>query len=315
MNRKRSFITGIKSVSLSRKEKTFLKIYRPWGVILFSRNIKTILQTKKLTSEIRKIFKDEKYPILIDQEVGREDRLKKFLSSETLTGKYFGNLYSKNKRDFNNHYKTFISQTSNLLKLIGVNINTVPVLDLSTQQSSNIIGDRSFSNKPKIVSKIGNFCIKNFHNNNIITVMKHIPGHGLARVDSHKKTPNIYAKYTTLIKKDFSTFKNKDTFLAMTAHIIYKDIDHTETATHSKKVIKVIRDKIGYKNILMSDDISMRALKYSIKENTKKAFTAGCNLVLHCNGNFKEMVIVAENSPLLTKFLINKTSQIYKILS
>ena len=315
MNRKRSFITGIKSVTLSKKEKNFLKKYRPWGVILFSRNIKTILQTKKLTNEIRKIFKDKKYPILIDQEGGRVDRLKKILSSETLTGKYFGKLYSKNKRDFNHRYKTFIDQTSNLLKLIGVNINTVPVLDLSIRQSSNIIGDRSFSNKPKIVSKIGNFCIKNFHKNNIITVMKHIPGHGLARVDSHKKTPNIYAKYTTLIKKDFSTFKNKDTFLAMTAHIIYKDIDYTETATHSKKVIKVIRDKIGFKNILMSDDISMRALKYSIKENTKKAFTAGCNLVLHCNGNFKEMVIVADNSPLLSKFVINKTSQIYKILS
>ena len=232
MNRKRSFITGIKSVTLSKKEKNFLKKYRPWGVILFSRNIKTILQTKKLTNEIRKIFKDKKYPILIDQEGGRVDRLKKFLSSETLTGKYFGKLYSKNKRDFNHRYKTFIDQTSNLLKLIGVNINTVPVLDLSIRQSSNIIGDRSFSNKPKIVSKIGNFCIKNFHKNNIITVMKHIPGHGLARVDSHKKTPNVYAKYSTLIKKDFSTFKNKDTFLAMTAHIIYKDIDYTETATH-----------------------------------------------------------------------------------
>ena len=122
-------------------------------------------------------------------------------------------------------------------------------------------------------------------------------------------------KYSTLIKKDFSTFKNKDTFLAMTAHIIYKDIDYIETATHSKKVIKVIRDKIGFRNILMSDDISMRGLKYSIKQNTKKAFTAGCNLVLHCNGNFKEMVIVADNSPLLSKFVINKTSQIYKILS
>ena len=209
----------------------------------------------------------------------------------------------------------FINKTCNLLKLEGININTVPVLDLKVHGASNIIGDRSFSSDPKIVSTIGDFCIKEFHKNNIGTVIKHIPGHGQAKVDSHKLTPNVKIKSKQLINKDFLAFKNKKSFFAMTAHIIYEDIDSSNTATHSKKIINLIKNKIKFTNILMSDDISMKGLKYSIKQNTLKAFKAGCNLVLHCNGNNKEMIIVAENSPLLSKFIIKKTSQFYKILS
>ena len=312
---RRCFITGIKSSNLSKKEKIFLKKYKPWGVILFSRNIKSIIQTKKLTEEIRKIFKDKNYPILIDQEGGRINRARNIFNVDKLTGEYFGNLFLKDKKKFNNNYKIFINKTSHLLKQIGVNINTVPVLDIRKKRSSQIIGDRSFSSNPKIVNKIGNFCINFFHKNNIGTVIKHIPGHGLAKVDSHKLTPIVKEKISYLKKNDFSTFKNKKSFFAMTAHIIYSDIDSINTATHSKKIIQLIRNNIKFKNILISDDISMKSLKYSIKENTIKAFRAGCNLVLHCNGNFKEMTIVANNSPLLDNFIIKKTSQFYKFLS
>ena len=315
MNKRRSFIIGIKSTTISKKEKMFLKKYKPWGIILFSRNIKTVVQTKKLTDEIRKIFNDNNYPILIDQEGGRVNRFKNLFNADPLTGEYFGILYKKDKLKFNNYYKIFINKTSYLLKLIGVNINTVPVLDTRVKGSANIIGDRSFSKNPKIVSKIGDFCIKNFHKNNIGTVIKHIPGHGRAKVDSHKLTPTVKTKYTQLIKNDFFVFKNKKSLLAMTAHIIYEDIDPINTATHSKKIITLIRKNIRFNNILMSDDISMKSLKYSIKQNTLKAFSAGCNLVLHCNGNYKEMLIVAVNSPLLSKFIIKKTSQLYKVLS
>ena len=315
MNKRRSFITGVKSTTLSIKEKKFLKKFKPWGVILFSRNIKSIKQTKKLTDEIKDIFKDENYPILIDQEGGRVNRLRNFFYTDPLTSEYFGNLYRKDLKNFNKYYGIFINKTSYLLKLVGININTVPVLDLKVKGSSNIIGDRAFSKNPKLVSKIGDICIKNFHQNNIATVIKHIPGHGLAKVDSHLLTPVIKKKYSELLKKDFSIFKNKKSLLAMTAHIIYKDIDSKYTATHSKKVIQSIRKNIKYKNILMSDDISMKSLNYTIKLNTQKAFNAGCNLVLHCNGNFKEMLIVGKYSPLLSKFIIKKTSQIYKILS
>jgi len=289
MNSRRSFITGIKSKTLSIKEKKFLQQYKPWGVILFSRNIKSLKQAKKLTDQIKEIFKDKNYPILVDQEGGRVNRLKKIFNADPLTGEFFGKLYQKDKKKFYNYYKIFIKQTSFLLKAIGANINTLPVLDLRLKGSSSIIGDRSFSKDPKIVSKIGDICINSFHSNKIGTVIKHIPGHGLAKVDSHKLTPTVNKNFKYLIKNDFSTFKKKASFFAMTAHIIYTNIDKTNTATHSKKIIQLIRNNIKFKNIIMSDDISMKSLKGSIKVNTLKAFNAGCDLVLHCNGNHKEM--------------------------
>jgi beta-N-acetylhexosaminidase len=315
MNNRRSFITGIKSTTLSVKEKKFLQQYKPWGVILFSRNIASLKQAKKLTDKIKKIFKDKNYPILIDQEGGRVNRLKKFFNADPLSSEFFGKLYLKDKKKFYNYYKIFIKQTSFLLKSIGANINTLPVLDLRLKGSSSIIGDRSFSKDPKIVSTIGDICINNFHSNNIGTVIKHIPGHGLAKVDSHKLTPTVNKNLKYLIKNDFSTFKKKSSLFAMTAHIIYTNIDKTNTATHSKKIIQLIRNNIKFKNIIMSDDISMKSLKSSIKVNTSRAFNAGCDLVLHCNGNIKEMSDVAINSPLISKFIIKKTSQFYKIIS
>ena len=315
MNNRRSFIVGIKSTKLLSREKSFLEKYRPWCVILFTRNIKNISQTSKLTSSIRKIFNDNNYPILIDQEGGRVNRLENIISFENLTSEYFGKKYVNNINEFKFYFKLFIDKTSYLLKSIGVNINTAPVLDLRVKGSSNIIGDRSFSNNPKIVSKIGDYCIKYFHENGIGTVIKHIPGHGLAKVDSHHLTPLVNKKLKYLIKNDFFTFQNKKTFFAMTAHIIFSEVDKVNTVTHSKKMINLIRKKIGFKNILISDDLSMKSLKGSLKENTIKTFNAGCNLALHCNGNFKEMEIVGKNSPLINNFISKKTSQFYKIIS
>ena len=314
MKNRRAFITGIKSYKLNSSEKKFLKKFKPWGVILFSRNIKSIDQTKKLTESIKKIFNDNNYPILIDQEGGRVNRLNKIISFDTLTSEYFGNLFKKDKFKFNIIYKMFIDQTSHLLKLIGANINTVPVLDTRVKGSSNIIGDRAYSNNPKLISKLGDFCIKYFHRNSIGTIMKHIPGHGEAKVDSHYFTPIVKKKLSKLIKEDFSPFKNKKCFFAMTAHVVYKDIDKSNTATHSKQMIALIRNKIGFKNILISDDLSMKSLKKDLKYNTLKTFSSGCNIALHCNGNINEMVTVASNSPLVNKFIIQKTSEFYKIL-
>ena len=315
MKNRRSFITGLKSTVLHSIEIRFLKKYKPWGVILFSRNIKSIEQTKKLTDDIKKIFHDKKYPILIDQEGGRINRLSKFIDTSKFTGEFFGNLYKNNFKKFVTYYKIYIIQTCYLMHILGVNINTVPVLDVRHKKSHNIIGDRAFSANPKIVSKIGDFCIKEFHKNNIGTVVKHIPGHGLAKVDSHKATPLVKDKLKKLNKINFFSFKNKKSLFAMTAHVIYKDIDRIYTATHSKKIISLIRNKIKFENLLISDDISMKSLKFPIKLNINKAFNAGCNLVLHCNGKYNEMITVAENSPKINDFIIKKTSQFYKILS
>ncbi len=312
---RRAFITGLKSTSLTTSEKYFLRKYKPWGVIIFSRNIKSFNQLTRLTSDIKKIFNDKNYPILIDEEGGRVNRLKKLFDTSIFTGSFFGNIFKKDKKKFFLYYKIFSKHLSFILKSSGININTLPVLDVRRSYSNDVIGDRAFGFDPKVVSKIGNFCIDQFTKNQIGTVIKHIPGHGLAKVDSHKETPVVKEKVNILNKKDFYPFKNKQCFFAMTAHIIYSDIDNINPATHSKKVIKLIRDKIKFKNLIISDDISMKGLKFSIMENTKKAFSAGCNIVLHCNGNFKEMTIVGKNSPKINKFIITKTSQFYKILS
>jgi len=315
ISKRKAFITGIKSLKLTSSEVKFLKKQKPWGIILFSRNIKSINQTKLLTNSIRKLFKDPHYPILIDQEGGRVNRLKNIITFDNLTGEYFGKLYVQDKRKFNIIYKLFIDKSSYLLKQIGVNINTLPVLDLRIKGASNIIGDRSFSENKKIVSKLGDICIDLLNQNSIGTVIKHIPGHGLAKVDSHNFTPVVDKNINYLIKNDFFPFKNKDSLFAMTAHIIYKKIDPLNTATHSKTIINIIRKTIGFKNVLISDDLSMKSLKYDLSTNTIKSFEAGCNLALHCNGNFNEMKVVAENSPLVNNFIIKKTSLFYKNLS
>ena len=315
ISNRKAFIVGLKSYKLSNSEKIFLKKHKPWGVILFSRNIKSINQTKTLTDNIKKIFKDKNYPILIDQEGGRVNRLNRIISFDNLTSEYFGGLYEKNRKNFDIFYKLFVDKTSYLLKLIGSNINTVPILDLRVKGASKIIGDRSFSKNRNTVSKIGDLCIKLFHKNSIGTVIKHIPGHGLAKVDSHNFTPIVKKSLKFLEKNDFYPFKNKACHFAMTAHVIYEKLDKHNTVTHSKKVIQYIRKKIGFKNILISDDLSMKGLKEDMKTKTIKAFKAGCNIVLHCNGNQKEMMIVANNTPLISNFIIKKTSQFYKILS
>ena len=313
-NRK-AFIVGLKSYKLSSKEKLFLKKFKPWGIILFSRNIKSIQQVRALTDNIKKIFKDKKYPILLDQEGGRVNRLNKIITFDNLTSEYFGNLFEKDKMKLDIIYKLFIDKTSYLLKLIGVNINTVPVLDLRVKGSSNVIGDRSYSQNKNTVSKMGSLCIKLFHENSIGTIIKHIPGHGLAKVDSHNFTPIVKKSLKYLNINDFYPFKNQRSFFAMTGHVIYDKLDKNNTATHSKIIIRHIRNKIGFKNILISDDLSMKSLKENIRTNTIKAFEAGCNIALHCNANHTEMTIVANNTPLISKFIMKKTSQFYKILS
>ena len=312
---RKSFICGIKGTSLSKNEIFFIKKNKPWGIILFQRNIKNISQIKKLTTSIKNIVQDSHYPILIDEEGGRVSRIKKILDNSIFSGMYFGNLYQKNPKKFNLYYKVYVDQISYVLNLIGANINTVPLLDIRRKFSSNIIGDRAFSYNKKIVDKLGEITINSFHKNCIGTVIKHIPGHGLSKTDTHLKLPILGNKLNYLEKNDFLMFKNKKSMFAMTAHIIFKTIDEKNCITHSKKGISYIRKKIGFKNLIISDDISMKALKYKFNENVIRAYDAGCNLVLHCNANMSEMNILAGIAPKVNSFIIKKTSEFYKLLS
>ena len=314
MNRK-AIILGIKGYKLNNNEKKILKRKTPWGIILFSRNIKNIDQVQNLTKNIRKITKDKNYPILIDQEGGRVTRLNKIVNLSFFSQEYFGNLYKKDKKTFYNLAKVYVDSVCRLLKTLGVNINTVPVLDVRRKKSHNIIGDRSFSSNPIEVSKLGKYFIDLYKKNKIGTVIKHIPGHGLTKSDSHFNLPIINVKKKELIDKDFKAFKNINSQFAMTAHVIYKSFDKVHSATHSKIIINdVIRKHIKFNGVLISDDISMKSLKHSLKKNASLALNAGCNLVLHCNSNIKEMKELLKIVPKIDKFTKKKTSHFYKFL-
>ena len=276
----RSFICGIKGKYLTQKEISFLKKYKPWGIILFSRNINSINQTQELTNSIKKIFKNKNYPIMIDEEGGRVSRLRKFIDNSIFSAEYFGKLFNKDKKKFNIYYNVYVKQISYLLKLLGININTVPVLDLKRKNFHKIVDDRSFSSNQKIVSTMG----------------------------------EITKNMDYLVKNDFYTFKNKKALIAMTGHLLFQKIDPQNNVTHSKKIISLIRNKIKFKNLILTDDLSMKALKDKLDVRVKKSFLAGCNLALHCNGNLSEMVTVAQNSPKLDKFVTKKTSQLTKII-
>jgi len=314
MNRK-AVIFGIKGIKLTKSEKIFLKEKRPWGIILFSRNIKSSSQLKNLIDDIKTIFNDKKYPVIIDQEGGRVSRLNKIIDLSIFSQNFFTKLYNKDKKIFSIYYNIYIDAVSNILNNTGININTAPVLDVKRKYAHNIVGDRSFSTLPDKVLKLGKITIDLFSKNKIATVIKHMPGHGLARCDSHHQTPIITASKNELINKDFKPFKFCDSFFAMTAHAIYTKYDSANTATHSKIIIsKIIRKHMNFKGILISDDISMKALKYSLELNAIKALKAGCNLILHCNGNMQEMRRLEKVIPKVDNFIKKKTSQFYKFL-
>ena len=313
--KRKAIILGIKGYKLTVKEKKLFKKNKPWGLILFSRNIKNLSQLKKLVNEVKIVVNDKYYPVLIDQEGGRVTRLNNIFNFKLFSQNYFESIYINERKNFIKIYKMYIDKVSEILVAAGININTVPVLDVKRKNSHNIIGDRSFSENPEIVSAIGNICINLFKKNKIATVMKHIPGHGLSKKDSHKELPTIRVNKKELMNVDFKPFKKCSAFFALTAHIIYSVYDPSYNATHSKIIIKkIIRKHIGFKGLLISDDISMKALKDGFINNAIKALNAGCNLVLHCNGNIKEMTALLKIIPNIDKFTQKKTSEFYKFL-
>ncbi len=311
--RKKAIIISIKGFNLTHKEKLLLK-ERPWGLILFKRNIESFSQIKSLVQKIKKLTKDKNFPILIDEEGATVSRLSNIIN-HSLYAKFFGNLYSINNKAGIRIYKKYLNSLCKNLRSIGVNINTIPVLDVLRKNTSKVIGNRSFSNNKEIVKKMGNITIKACHANKIISVVKHIPGHGCSKSDSHFVTPKVNINFKEFNSIDIYPFKSSTAKLAMTAHIIYKKIDSKNVATFSKKIIsEIIRKKLKFKGILMSDDISMKALKYDLVTNAKKSLEAGCNLILYCAGNINDNFKLIKSVPYIDKFTSKKTSEIYKIL-
>jgi beta-N-acetylhexosaminidase len=313
---RKAAIISISGLILTQKEKTIIKKEKPWGIILFKRNILSENQLINLTKCIRKLMKDKRYPILIDEEGGKVSRLSDFLDFSQYSQEYFGETYKLNKNTGKKIYKLYIDSLSKILTKVGININTSPVLDLKKKNTHEVIGNRSYSKNSFIVNELVKLCVKFYKKNKIATVIKHIPGHGGATSDSHFSLPKIHDTFKSLKKNDFRCFKNTSSLFAMTAHILYTKIDKKKNATHSSVILqKIIRNEIGFKGILISDDISMKALKYDITKNAHLALKAGCNLVLYCAGKTHEVKKLLNNTPYIDKFTMKKTSEFYKFLS
>jgi len=314
MDRKPAIIS-LKKYRLTKAERFILKSEKPWGVILFKRNIKSYEQVKNLTSEIRKCLKDPFYPILVDEEGGKVSRFSDLLNSKEFSQNFFGNLFEKDNKNGKAIYQYYLNSICNVLKNVGININTIPVMDLLQNSTNKIIGSRSYSRNVKTIRSLGKICVLTLKNNKIASVIKHIPGHGCADVDSHKKLPIVKDNLKKLCSNDFLAFKNLNSHFAMTAHVLYKKIDSKFVATQSSKILKtVIREKLKFNGLIISDDISMKALSRNLVLNARIALQAGCNLVLHCNGKINETSKLLRSLNKIDTFTKKKTHQLYEFL-
>ena len=314
MNRK-PIITSIQTYYLTKSEKKLFKKEKPWGIILFKRNIKSFQQVKLLTYSIRKILKDPYYPILVDEEGGDVSRFSDLINSKELSQKFFGNIYEKNKNNGKKIYQYYLNSTCSVLREAGININTVPVLDILHKKTAKILKNRCFSSDKKNIRILGKLCVTVLKENKIGSVSKHIPGHGATNIDSHKSRPTVLDSIKKLELKDFFPFKNINSNFVMTAHILYKKIDPNFVATQSKIVLKkIIREKINFKGLIMSDDIGMKALKGNLLSNAKKSLESGCNLILYCGGNKNDSSLLLKGTNKIDKFTVKKTQQFYQFL-
>jgi len=314
MNRKPAIIS-VKGYKLTAKEKKLIKHEKPWGIILFRRNIKSFDQVKNLTAEIRKCLKDPFYPILVDEEGGIVSRFSKLINSAEFSQKFFGSIYETNKIKGKMIYEYYLNSICSVLKNTGININTIPVMDLLDKSTHKIIKDRCYSNKNEIIKSLGRICINNLKNNKIGSVAKHIPGHGKGNADSHERMPIVSDNVKNLYLNDFLIFKGIKSHFVMTAHILYKKIDPNFVATQSKIIIeKIIRKKLGFKGLIISDDISMKALKQDLQSNAKNSLKSGCNLILYCGGNINESSMILKSLGKIDNFTIKKTQQFYEFL-
>lgn len=302
----KSVIFGFSGLNLTQEEIEFFNKFQPLGFIIFRRNIDNPSQVLGLIEDLKKTVKHQPL-ILIDQEGGRVARLKPphwptFPAMNVFWQGADNDLEKTGIDVFDNYYKIGIQ-----LAKLGINVDCAPVADLLHKDAHDIVGDRSFGSDVEKVSYLARKAAEGLLKAKIMPVIKHIPGHGRAKVDSHEDLPIIKTDLKTLMVSDFKVFANlKDIIFAMTAHIVYEKIDPLKPATLSKTMIKLIREEIGYEGIIMTDDISMKALRDSLPSLVEQATKAGCDIILHCNGNMQEMSQIAPYTEILSENLISK---------
>jgi beta-N-acetylhexosaminidase len=298
----RAFICGIEGLTVSAAEQRFLRDSRPWGVILFARNVDTPVQLRALTDQLRDITGRDDLPILVDQEGGRVQRLKKPHWPRYPAAQRIGALYVERPKDAARAAWLSGRLIGQDLADGGLNVDCLPVADLSFAETHDVIGDRAYHSEPGIVAELGRAAADGLMAAGVAPVLKHIPGHGRATADSHLELPIVEAAREDLERLDFAAFAAlADLPMAMTAHIIFTALDAERPVTQSAKTIsEIIRQQMGFDGLLMTDDLSMKALSGTFAERTSRCFEAGCDVVLHCNGDMAEMSEVAEMCPELT---------------
>ena len=298
----RAFITGVSGLELSASEHEFIRAERPWGFILFKRNIETPDQVSALVKELRNCLGEADAPVLIDQEGGRVARLGPPHWPAYPPGAVFGALY-----DLDPALGLQAARLSSRLIAadlidLGVTVDCLPLADVPVAGADAVIGNRAYGTEPAKVAAIARAVTGGLELGGVLPVLKHIPGHGRATADSHFRLPTVDTPREELERTDFAAFQPlADLPMAMTAHVVFSALDPAQPATTSATIIRqVIRGAIGFQGLLMSDDVSMNALAGSITERTRAIVNAGCDMVLHCNGKLDEMRDVARETPELT---------------
>lgn len=294
----RAFIIGLSGPALTASERAFIRDARPWGFIIFKRNVKAPDQVHELISSIRDAAGTEA-PVLVDQEGGRVQRLGPPQWPAYPPGAAYGALYDREPMQGLAAARLGGRLIASDLAALGIDVDCLPIADVPTSDGDPVIGDRAYGREPGKVAAIATEMAQGLMAGGVLPVLKHLPGHGRATADSHHRLPTVAADRAALEATDFAAFRPLAGLpLGMTAHIVFSAIDSTAPATTSVKMVReVIRGFIGFQGLLMSDDISMKALSGSIAARSNAALDAGCDMVLHCNGELAEMEDVASVAP------------------
>jgi beta-N-acetylhexosaminidase len=297
----RAFITGVSGFALTAEERAFMRAEQPWGFILFKRNIDTPAQASALVKELR-MSVDHAAPILIDQEGGRVQRFGPPQWPAYPPGAVFGTLYDIDCKLGLTAARLSARLIAADLIDIGVTVDCLPLADVPVAGADAVIGNRAYGTEPGKVAAIARAVTEGLQQGGVLPVLKHIPGHGRATADTHFRLPVVDTPRAELDRTDFAAFQPlADLPMAMTAHVVFSALDPAQPATTSATIIEqVIRGQIGFQGLLMSDDVSMNALAGSIADRTQAIITAGCDMVLHCNGDLDEMREVARETPELS---------------
>jgi beta-N-acetylhexosaminidase len=298
----RAFITGISGVELTAAERDFIRAERPWGFILFKRNVDSPAQVARLVAELRATVGEGTAPILVDQEGGRVQRLGPPHWPAYPPGAVFGSLYDRDPALGLKAARLSTRLIAADLADLGIDVDCLPLADVPVAGADNVIGNRAYGTEPKKVAAIARAVTEGLQRGGVLPILKHIPGHGRATADSHFRLPTVDTARAELERTDFAAFiPLADLPMAMTAHVVFSALDPAQPATTSATIIEqVIRGVIGFQGLLMSDDVSMNALAGSLAERTRAIVAAGCDMVLHCNGKLDEMREVAGQTPELS---------------